>query len=66
MEKGKGDIWMGVWRRERAMCGWESREGKGRCVDGSVEKGKDDEWMGVDRRECGCVDGSVEKRKCEM
>ena len=29
------------------MSGWESGEGNGRCVKGSVEKAKGDEWMGV-------------------
>ena len=43
----KGDEWMRVLRRERAICGWECREGKGRCVIGSVEKGVGGEWMGV-------------------
>ena len=54
VEKGNGDMWMGVWRREtvivymsvrreRAMYGWECGEGKVRCVDGSVEKGMSDE-----------------------
>ena len=44
---GKGDEWMGVSRRERAMYDLECREGKGRCVDGSAGNGKGDYWMGV-------------------
>ena len=33
--------------KAKVMCGWECRERKGRCVDGSVEREKGDEWMGV-------------------
>ena len=51
IEKGKGDVCMGVWRRERAMHGWECREEKVRCVDRSVKKRKGDVGMGVWRSE---------------
>ena len=44
MEKGKSDEWMGFWRRERVMSGWECSESKWRCADGSVEKGNCDVW----------------------
>ena len=47
VDKGKSDVWVGVWRRERAMSGLECREWKERCVGGSVDKGKGDDWMGV-------------------
>ena len=33
------------------MCEWKCREGKGRCVTGSVENGKADDRMGLWRRE---------------
>ena len=47
VEKGKGDVWMGEWRWERAMCGWECGEGKGWFVDGSTGKENVVEWIAV-------------------
>ena len=62
-EKGKGDQWMGFWRRERVTSGWECRESKGRCVDGNVEKGNGDVWIGWDCEEWKwrLVEGILEK-----
>ena len=37
--------------KRKAMIGWESIEGKERCVDGNVQNGEGDEWMRVWRRE---------------
>ena len=45
LEKGKSDEWMEVPRMERAMCGWECREGNRRGAIGSVEQRKGDQWM---------------------
>ena len=66
LEKVKSDVWMEMWRMERAISGCECGEGKERCVDGSV--GWERAMSGLECREgkVRFVHGRIEKGKCSV